>query len=95
MEENEKKEISIRNLDKQKKRVGIVVSNKMQKTVTVEVTRMFKHPDYKKYVKKSKKYLAHDENNSCSVGDKVLIRETRPLSKRKRWRVIKIIEKAK
>ena len=69
---------------------GIVVSNKMDKTVVVRVDRKFLHPLYKKYVTRSKKYMAHDERNECQIGDKVVLMETRPLSKRKRWRVISI-----
>jgi len=73
---------------------GIVVSNKMDKTVVVGVDRMAKHALYDKPVLKSKKFMAHDEENACSIGDKVLIEETRPLSKRKRWKVVKILERA-
>lgn len=83
----------IRNLRKQ--RIGIVTSDKMDKTVTVMVERRLKHPMYGKFVKKTKKFAAHDEQNTCNVGDKVLIMETRPLSKRKRWRLVEIIERAK
>ena len=75
-------------------RTGVVVSDKMDKTVTVLVERQFAHPLYKKIVKKSKKFLAHDENNDCKVGDVVKIVESRPLSRRKRWRVIEIVERA-
>jgi len=82
-------------VNRRKVRVGVVVSNKMDKTVVVRVTREFRHPVYGKRVKLSKKYMAHDENNQCQVGDVVRIMETRPLSKRKRWRVVEIIEKAK
>jgi len=71
--------------------IGVVVSNKMDKTVVVAVERRFPHPLYKKVVKSIKKYKAHDEENKCQVGDIVLIRETRPLSKEKRWRVVRII----
>lgn len=74
---------------------GIVVSNKMDKTVVVLEVTMILHPLYKKRVKNSKKYKAHDEDNKCEIGDKVMIMETRPLSKEKRWRVVEIIEKAK
>ncbi len=77
-----------------KERVGIVISNKMDKTVTVAVERKTQHPLYKRVIKKTKKYKAHDEENNCNEGDKVRIMETRPLSKTKRWRVIDIIEKA-
>ncbi len=78
-----------------KTRVGIVTSDKMDKTVVVTVTRKVKDPLYKKYVSKSKKFKAHDENNECGIGDTVEIVETRPLSKDKRWMVKEIIEKAK
>lgn len=74
---------------------GIVISDKMKKTVTVMVETLFKHPKYGKYVKHRKKYMAHDEKDECKVGDKVLIVESRPLSKLKRWRVCKIIERSK
>ena len=73
---------------------GTVVSNKMDKTVSVMVERQVKHPLYKKYVRLSTKLLAHDENNECNQGDTVLIEECRPLSKRKSWRLLKVVEKA-
>ncbi len=76
-----------------KVRIGVVVSDKADKTVTVEVQRRFAHPLYGKQVAKSKKYLAHDEHNEYQVGDQVRIQETRPLSKRKRWRVSELIER--
>ena len=79
---------------KRKVREGVVVSNKMDKTVVVAVHRLVKHPRYKKYVKRRARYKAHDEENRCSVGDQVLIAEARPLSKDKRWRVRTILEKA-
>jgi small subunit ribosomal protein S17 len=82
-----------RNLRKEK--VGLVVSNKMTKSITVSVERMEKHPKYGKFVKKTSKFTAHDENNDCGIGDLVKIMETRPLSKNKRWRLVEIIEKAK
>ena len=78
-----------------RKRIGIVVSNKMDKTVVVEVMSQEKHPLYKKFVKKTKKYKAHDAENACGIGDTVEIMETRPLSKDKYHRVIRIVEKAK
>jgi len=78
-----------------KTRTGIVVSSSMDKTIIVLYEKRVKHPIYKKYIKKSKKFKAHDENNECGVGDKVLIMETRPLSKTKNWRLVRIIEKAK
>ncbi|MCD6568626.1 30S ribosomal protein S17 [bacterium] len=71
---------------------GIVVSDKMQKTVVVKVTRLKFHPKYKKYYRVSKKFKAHDEENQCRVGDKVIIEETRPISKEKRWKVVAIIK---
>jgi len=74
---------------------GVVVSDKMDRTVAVEMTRRFIHPTYKKFVTRKKKYLAHDETNECGIGDKVVIVESRPLSRRKRWRVSAIVEKAK
>lgn len=78
-----------------KTRVGLVVSNKMDKTITVAIERKVPHPIYKKYFKKTTKLLAHDEKGECNMGDRVKIMETRPLSARKRWRMIEIIEKAK
>ena len=78
-----------------KPRVGVVSSDKMDKTVVVTVKDKIKHPLYKKIVNRTIKFKAHDEKNECGVGDKVLIMETRPLSKDKRWRVVEIIEKAK
>ncbi len=82
-----------RNLRKQ--RVGVVTSNKMDKTISVSVERRLRHPIYGKFVKKTKKFMAHDENNQCSIGDIVRIMETRPLSKLKRWRLVEIVEKVK
>ena len=78
-----------------KTRVGLVVSDKMDKTVVVAVVDSVKHPLYKKVVKRTYKLKAHDEQNVCQVGDKVKVMETRPLSKDKRWRLVEIIEKAK
>lgn len=78
-----------------KTRVGVVVSNKMEKTIAVAIERKVQHPIYKKYFKKTTKLLAHDEKRECSIGDKVRIMETRPLSKLKRWRLVEVIEKAK
>ena len=78
-----------------KTRTGKVISNKMDKTITVAVVDNVKHPLYKKIVKKTYKLHAHDENNECNIGDTVRVMETRPLSKTKRWRLIKVIEKAK
>ena len=79
---------------KQKTREGVVVSDKMDKTVIVAVDRLVKHHLYKKYIRRRKRYKAHDEENQCSVGDRVVIAETRPLSRDKRWRVRAIVEKA-
>ncbi|WP_320060339.1 30S ribosomal protein S17 [Neolewinella antarctica] len=81
--------------NERKTRVGLVASNKMDKTITVVIERRLQHPIYGKYVKKSKKLVAHDENNECQIGDLVRIMETRPLSRRKRWRLVTVIEKAK
>ena len=85
--------MSERNL--RKTRTGIVVSDKMEKTVVVAIQDNVKHPLYKKIIKNTIRLKAHDENNSCGIGDRVQIMETRPLSKDKRWRVVEIIEKAK
>ena len=85
--------MSERNL--RKTRVGKVVSNKMDKTVVVAIEDNVKHPLYKKIIKNTIRLKAHDENNECNIGDRVLIMETRPLSKDKNWRVVEIIEKAK
>jgi small subunit ribosomal protein S17 len=76
-------------------RIGVVASSKMDKTITVLIERKLKHPIYGKFVKKSKKFFVHDENNECREGDTVKITETRPLSKNKSWRLVEIIEKAK
>ncbi|MEJ7827024.1 MAG: 30S ribosomal protein S17 [Segetibacter sp.] len=78
-----------------KTRIGVVSSNKMDKTVTVAVERKVKHPIYGKFVKKTTKFHAHDEKNECSIGDLVKIMETRPLSKTKRWRLVEVVEKVK
>ena len=83
------------NRNLRKVRVGQVVSNKMDKTIVVVVQRRVRHPIYGKFVKKTTKFMAHDEENACNIGDTVQIMETRPLSKRKRWRLVEIIEKAK
>jgi len=77
----------------QKTRIGIVTSDKMDKTVVVKVEKLVKHPTYKKYIKRRVTYKAHDEQNECGIGDKVTIVETRPLSRDKRWRVREILEK--
>ena len=83
------------NRNLRKERTGVVVSNKMDKTIVIEVKRKVKHPIYGKFVNKTSKYYAHDEDNTCSIGDTVLIMETRPLSKSKNWRLVEIIEKVK
>lgn len=78
-----------------KERIGVVVSNKMEKSIVILVERKVKHPKYGKFVKKSSKFMAHDEKNEANIGDTVRIMETRPLSKNKCWRLVEIIEKAK
>lgn len=78
-----------------KERTGVVVSTKMDKSITVAVKRKVKHPIYGKFVNKTTKFVAHDEKNECGAGDTVLIMETRPLSKTKRWRLVEILERAK
>jgi len=83
------------NRNLRKERTGAVVSNKMEKTIVVAVKRKVKHPIYGKFVNKTTKFVAHDEENSCKEGDLVRIMETRPLSKRKNWRLVEIIERAK
>ena len=88
MEENK-----VRNL--RKERVGVVVSNKMEKTIVVAEKRKVKHPVYGKFVNKTTKFYAHDDTNTCNIGDTVKIMETRPLSKKKCWRLVEIIERAK
>jgi small subunit ribosomal protein S17 len=86
-------EETTRNL--RKERIGVVVSTKMQKSITVAVHRKEKHPIYGKFVNKTTKFIAHDEENTCKEGDTVKIMETRPLSKTKKWRLVEIIERAK
>ena len=78
-----------------KERTGQVVSSKMDKSIVVSVQRKVKHPIYGKFIRKTTKFMAHDEKNECGIGDKVKIMETRPLSKRKRWRLVEVLEKAK
>ena len=78
-----------------KERIGVVVSNKMDKTIVITVERKVKHPKYGKFVKRRKKFTAHDEDNTCNIGDTVRIMETRPLSKNKCWRLVEIIERVK
>ena len=77
-----------------KEKVGIVVSNKMQKTIVVKVENRYSHPIYSKTMIKTSKYLAHDEMGECNIGDQVLVQECRPLSKRKRWKLIKVLSKS-
>lgn len=77
-----------------KEKIGIVISNRMEKTVVVKVENRYIHPVYNKTIVKTNKYLAHDELNECNIGDQVLVEETRPLSKRKRWKLAKIISKS-
>ncbi|WP_297090082.1 30S ribosomal protein S17 [uncultured Draconibacterium sp.] len=86
-------EKQVRNLRKEK--IGVVVSDKMEKSIVVAVKRKVKHPIYGKFVNKTTKFRAHDEENTCNVGDTVKIMETRPLSKTKNWRLVEIIERAK
>ncbi len=78
-----------------KERIGVVVSNKMDKTIIIAVKRKVKHPIYHKFVNKTSKFYAHDEANSCNIGDTVKVAETRPLSKNKNWRLVEIIERVK
>jgi small subunit ribosomal protein S17 len=87
----DEQEVSARGIDKVQE--GVVVSNKAAKTIVVAVKTYKKHPQYGKYVQKTMRYMAHDENNECNIGDKVMIKETRPLSRQKRWRLTKVIEK--
>ena len=83
------------NRNLRKERIGVVTSNKMQKSIVVAEVNRVKHPMYGKFVLKTKKYVAHDEKNDCNIGDTVKIMETRPLSKSKCWRMVEIIERAK
>ena len=85
----------MKNRGLRKSQTGIVISDKMDKTVVVQVDRLVKHSVYKKYVRRRAKYSAHDETNACRIGDRVVIRETRPLSKTKRWRLVEITERAR
>ncbi|MFH0864957.1 MAG: 30S ribosomal protein S17 [Bacteroidota bacterium] len=85
--------MEVRNLRKEK--VGLVVSNKMNKSIVVEVERKIKHPIYGKFVKKTSTFMAHDETNDCNIGDTVRIMESRPMSKNKCWRLVEILERAK
>lgn len=83
--------VAVKSESKARTREGVVLSNKMQKTVIVEVTRLIEHPQFKKVVKSKVKYAVHDEKNVAKIGDKVQIQETRPLSKTKRWRLVKVL----
>lgn len=83
------------NRNLRKERVGVVASNKMEKSIVVSVERKVKHPKYGKFIKRTTKFTAHDEKNECSIGDLVKIMEIRPLSKTKRWRLVEIVEKVK
>ncbi|MBW6482194.1 MAG: 30S ribosomal protein S17 [Flavobacteriales bacterium CG18_big_fil_WC_8_21_14_2_50_32_9] len=83
------------NRNLRKERIGLVVSNKMEKSIVITVERKVKHPIYGKFVKKSTKFMAHDEKNDCNIGDTVKIMETKPLSKNKCWRLVEILERAK
>jgi small subunit ribosomal protein S17 len=85
--------MATRNL--RKTRIGVVIKNKMDKSILVAIERKVAHPLYKKYFKKTTKLMAHDENNECRLGDLVKVMETRPLSKNKKWRLVEIVEKAK
>lgn len=78
-----------------KEKIGVVTSNKMDKSITVEVQRRVRHPKYGKYLNRRSKFVAHDDKNDCNEGDTVKIMETRPLSKRKRWRLVEILERVK
>ena len=78
-----------------KERIGVVVSNKMDKSITIAVESKVKHPMYGKFIKKTSKFMAHDEKNDCNIGDTVKIMETRPLSKTKNWRLVEVIERVK
>ncbi len=81
--------------NQRKERIGLVVSNKMEKSIVVTVNRKIKHPIYGKFVNKTSKFVAHDEENNCNIGDLVKIMETRPLSKNKVWRLVEVIERVK
>jgi small subunit ribosomal protein S17 len=83
------------NRNLRKERIGIVTSNKMDKSIVVSVERKEKHPMYGKFVKRTKKFVAHDEEQTCNIGDTVRIMETRPMSKRKCWRLVEVMERAK
>ena len=82
-------------VNRRKTRIGVVTSSKMDKSITVSIEKRVKHPLYKKFFKKTTKFMAHDEKNECGLGDTVKIMETKPMSKNKRWRLVEIVEKAK
>jgi small subunit ribosomal protein S17 len=83
------------NRNLRKERIGVVVSNKMDKSITIAVESKVKHPMYGKFIKKTSKFMAHDEKNDCNIGDTVKIMETRPMSKNKNWRLVEVIERVK
>ena len=83
------------NRNLRKERIGVVLSNKMDKSITIAVQSRLKHPMYGKFIKKTSKFMAHDEKNDCNIGDTVRIMETRPLSKNKNWRLVEVIERVK
>ena len=87
--------MSLENRNLRKERIGVVTSNKMQKSIVVSEVKKVKHPMYGKFVLKTKKYVAHDEKNDCNIGDRVKIMETRPIGRSKCWRLVEIIERAK
>lgn len=87
--------MSVMERNLRKERVGVVSSNKMEKSIVVVVERKVKHPKYGKFVKQTKKFYAHDDKNDCQIGDTVRIMETKPISKNKRWRLVEILERAK
>ena len=87
--------MSLENRNLRKERIGVVTSNKMQKSIVVSEVKKVKHPMYGKFVLKTKKYVAHDEKNDCNIGDRVKIMETRPISRSKCWRLVEILERAK
>jgi small subunit ribosomal protein S17 len=91
----EKNTAPVKRQTKRKTRIGLVTSNKMEKSITVSIEKRVKHPIYKKYFKKTTKFMAHDAKNECGIGDTVKIMETKPMSKNKRWRLVEIVEKAK
>ena len=94
-ENNNEATAEVADRSQRKVKIGLVTSSNADKTITVAVERRLRHPVYGKYMKKTNKFMAHDEKNECGVGDTVRIMETRPLSKNKRWRLVEILEKAK